>query len=165
MTDSDDSLDDGEIHDELPADLDLTGFVGTYQFPDNSRRRWPGTLYLAVAAILFISWLNFADDGVLVNDGYLWCAIGLAVFGVINWIMAWKVAVKETDALEIAGRHVGFAAGHSSAQMVWRGWLSKPTWRVLVYSTEEPPAARALVLIDGVGGDVLQDLIQDNPQD
>ena len=33
-----------EIRDELPTDLDVTGFVGPYQFPDNSRRRIPAYL-------------------------------------------------------------------------------------------------------------------------
>ena len=40
-----------ELRDELPDDLDTSGFVGPYQFPDNSRRRWPGVIYLVVAAI------------------------------------------------------------------------------------------------------------------
>ena len=38
--------------DELPADLDVTGMVGPYVFPDNSRRRIPGYTYLALAAAL-----------------------------------------------------------------------------------------------------------------
>ncbi len=40
-----------DLRDELPADLDPSVFVGPYQFPDNSRRRWPGVLYLVIAAI------------------------------------------------------------------------------------------------------------------
>ncbi len=35
-----------EIRDQLPSDLDISAFVGPYQFPDNSRRRIPGYLYL-----------------------------------------------------------------------------------------------------------------------
>ncbi len=35
-----------EIRDELPDDLNPAGFVGAYMFPDNSRRRWPGAIYL-----------------------------------------------------------------------------------------------------------------------
>ena len=35
-----------EVRDELPADLDHASFVGAYQFPDNSRRRIPGAIYV-----------------------------------------------------------------------------------------------------------------------
>ena len=36
--------------DQLPEDLDVTGFVGPYQFPNNNRRRIPGAIYLALIA-------------------------------------------------------------------------------------------------------------------
>ena len=39
-----------EQRDTLPEDLDVTGLVGPYIFPDNSRRRIPGYLYLLIAA-------------------------------------------------------------------------------------------------------------------
>ncbi len=32
--------------DELPDELDVSSFVGPYQFPDNSRRRIPGFIYV-----------------------------------------------------------------------------------------------------------------------
>ena len=57
------------------------------------------------------------------------------------------------------------AVGHASAQLGWRGLRSKPTWRILVYSSEEPPTKRGLVLVDGVHGDVLQHFVEDNPED
>ena len=38
--------------DELPDDLNPAGFVGAYLFPDNSRRRWPGAMYIGFAASL-----------------------------------------------------------------------------------------------------------------
>ena len=42
---------DAQDHrDELPDDLDAAGYVGPYQFPDNSRRRIPGAIYLGIAA-------------------------------------------------------------------------------------------------------------------
>jgi hypothetical protein len=34
-----------------------------------------------------------------------------------------------------------------------------------VYSNEEPPTKRGLVLVDGVRGDVLQHFVEDNPED
>ena len=35
-----------DVRDELPEDLDASGYVGPYKFPDNSRRRVPGVIYL-----------------------------------------------------------------------------------------------------------------------
>ena len=67
--------------------------------------------------------------------------------------------------LVAATRAVGFPVGHASAQLGWRGLRSKPTWRILVYSSEEPPTKRGLVLVDGVKGDVLQHFVEDNPED
>ena len=37
-----------EVRDELPRDLDPSGYVGPYKFPDNSRRRVPGVIYLVI---------------------------------------------------------------------------------------------------------------------
>ena len=42
---------DADVRDALPSDLDVTGFVGPYKFPDNSRRRIPGIIYLVIAAL------------------------------------------------------------------------------------------------------------------
>ena len=36
-----------EHRDSLPEELDVTSYVGPYRFPDNSRRRIPGAIYLA----------------------------------------------------------------------------------------------------------------------
>ena len=71
----------------------------------------------------------------------------------------------ERDALVAATRQVGFPVGHASAQMGWRGLLSRPTWRILVYSAEEPPAKRGLVLVDGVDGSIVEWFVEDNPED
>ena len=62
-------------------------------------------------------------------------------------------------------RQVGFPVGHASAQMGWRGLLSRPTWRILLYSAEDPPTQRGLVLVDGVDGEVLEWFVEDNPED
>ena len=45
---------DEEVTDVLPDDLDVHGFVGPYQFPDNSRRRIPGFLYLFFFSCFFL---------------------------------------------------------------------------------------------------------------
>ena len=156
---------DDEIRDELPEDLDAAGYVGPYTFPDNARRRIPGALYLVVAALLVALWATAADDAVLVNDGFLWCAVGLALFGLYCIVSGTKLGTDETDALVAATTAVGFPVGHASAQLGWRGLLSRPTWRVLVFSAEEPPKQRGFVLIDAASGDILDKIVEDNPED
>jgi len=47
----------------------------------------------------------------------------------------------------------------------WRGLRSRPTWRILLYSAEDPPARRGLVLVDGVDGTVVDHYVGDNPED
>jgi hypothetical protein len=152
-----------EQRDVLPDDLDASGFVGPYQFPDNSRRRIPGVIYLGLAAVCAIAYV-VADDSPIVNEGYVWAAIVLAVVGVISVTSGWRMRVDEKEALVQAQRAVNFPVGHASAQQVWHGIRSRPTWRVLCYSTEEPPRQRGLVLVDAVDGRVLEHLVEDNPE-
>jgi hypothetical protein len=154
-----------EIRDELPADLDVTGFVGPYTFPDNGRRRIHGFIHLGVAAALLGLWAAFAGDGVLVNDGYLVVAALLLAAAAYSFATARRLKVRELDALAAAAREVGFPIGHASAQMAWRSLLSVPTWRVLVFSADEPPTKRGLVVVDGATGDVLGSAVEDNPED
>jgi hypothetical protein len=71
----------------------------------------------------------------------------------------------ERDALVAATRVVGFPVGHASAQMGWRGLLSRPTWRILLYSADDPPTRRGLVLVDGVDGGIVDWFVEDNPED
>lgn len=154
----------GELRDELPEDLDR-GFVGPYQFPDNKRRRVPGTLYLILAAGALAIALVAGDDAVLVNRGFIIGAIGLGIIGALHLITAIPMRNDENDALVLATRSVGFPVGHASAQMGWRGFRSRPTWRVLVYSAEDPPEQRGLVLIDAYNGEVVDQLVETNPED
>ena len=157
-----------EIRDQLPHDLNVSEFVGPYQFPDNSRRRIPALLYLGIAGACLLAWFMLgrsqADNSGYVNDGFLLVAVLLASFAVFLLTSSWKLTVKETDALVLASQAVGFAVGHASAQQVWRGWRSRPTWRVLCYSAEEPPFKRGLVLIDAVDGTQVECLVEDNPE-
>ncbi len=152
-----------ELRDELPDDLDSSGFVGPYQFPDNSRRRWPGVIYLVVAAACVAVYVLATDSGV-VNRGWLLGAALLAIAGIISITSGWRMHVDEKDALVAAQHAVGFPIGHASAQQVWRGLRSRPTWRVLCYSTEDPPGRRGLVLVDAVDGSVVQHFVEDNPE-
>jgi hypothetical protein len=151
-----------EIRDELPDDLDPAGFVGPYQFPDNSRRRWPGILYLVIAVLCVVVYLVWEESPV-VNDGWLLGAALLTFVGIFSITSGWRMHVDETEALGAAQGAVGFPVGHASAQQVWRGLRSRPTWRVLCYSAEDPPTQRGLVLIDAVDGRVLEHLVESNP--
>jgi hypothetical protein len=153
-----------EHRDELPADLDAAGYVGPYQFPDNSRRRIPGVLYLVIAAACVVVWVVGHDSSPIVNDGWLWAAGLLALAALISITSGWRMHVDERQALVAAQRAVGFPVGHASAQQVWRGLRSRPTWRVLCYSVEEPPVRRGLVLVDAVDGRVVERLVEDNPE-
>ena len=153
-----------EHRDELPADLDAAGYVGPYQFPDNSRRRIPGVLYLVIAAACVVVWVLGHDSSPIVNDGWLWAAGLLVVAALISITSGWRMHVDERQALVAAQQAVGFPVGHASAQQVWRGLRSRPTWRVLCYSVEDPPVRRGLVLVDAVDGRVVERLVEDNPE-
>jgi len=158
-------MSDAEHRDELPEDLNAADYVGPYQFPDNSRRRIPGILYLSIAVLLITLWASAGDDSVLVNDGFLYAAIGLALFCLYCILAGQPLKTDETDALVAATKSVGFPVGHASAQLGWRGLRSKPTWRILLFSAEDPPATRGFVLVDAVTGDVLDKIVEDNPED
>lgn len=156
---------DAEIRDELPDDLVAAGYVGPYTFPDNDRRRIPAVLYALVAVACFVVWATAGDDAVLVNDGVLAAGIGLLLVAAYSWQAGFHLAVDERDALVAASRAVGFPVGHASAQLGWRGLRSRPTWRILLYSAEDPPRTRGLVLVDGVDGEVLEHFTEANPED
>jgi hypothetical protein len=158
------AVSDDDVRDELPEDLDAAGYVGPYVFPNNSRRRVPGALYLLIAAGLVAVWA-LARGSALLNGGFLVAAGLLAFAGVYSLVSGWDLATDERDALVAATSDLGFPVGHASAQMGWRGLLSRPTWRLLLYSAEDPPSKRALVLVDGVSGTVLERIVEDNPED
>ena len=160
------ALSDADIRDALPDDLNAAGYVGPYLFPNNSRRRVPAILYWVIAALcLGLYFATRGSDPVLVNAGFVAVAIGLTLFGAYSFIAGWDLKVDERDALVAATKQVGFPVGHASAQMGWRGLLSRPTWRILLYSAEDPPDRRGLVLIDGVDGAVVEWFVEDNPED
>ena len=159
----DDGVPGGGVGDQLPADLDPHGYVGPYQFPDNSRRRITGAIYLAVAVGVVVL-VAVSEGSPLLNGGVVVAAVGLAVLGLYHLQAGWPLGVDEAEALVVAIRCAGFPVGHASAQMAWRGLRSRPTWRILVYSNESPPGRRGLVVVDGVDGSVVASHIEDNPE-
>lgn len=160
-----DSVAPDDLRDELPDDLNTDGIVGAYLFPDNSRRRVPGVIYLVLAVVCLVLYLTVGDSSPLVNGGFGWAALALGAMGLLSITSGWRMNVDEKQALVEAQRAIGFPVGHASAQQVWHGLRSRPTWRVLCYSTEEPPRRRGLVLVDAVDGRVLQHLVEDNPEE
>jgi hypothetical protein len=152
--------------DELPAELDVSGYVGQYTFPDIRRRRIPAVMYALLGVGLLALWATHRGGGhVLVNEGTLVAAVALLLIALYHAATAWPLAVRETDALVAAVRRVGFAVGHASAQLGWRGLRSRPTWRILLYSAEDPPLRRGYVIVDAVDGEVVGHFVEDNPED
>jgi len=160
-----DSESDAEVRDQLPADLDAAGYVGPYLFPNNSRRRIAGALYLLIGTASIVIVLLAGSDAVLVNGGFAVGGVALIGFGLYCMQAGWDLAVDENDALVAATREVGFPVGHASAQLAWRGLRSRPTWRILLYSNQTPPDRRGLVLVDGVDGEIMGCFVEDNPED
>lgn len=155
-----------EIRDTLPDDLNAVDNLGPRDFPDNSRRRIPGVMYAVGAVACGVAWFGQRDGGAgTVGSGLAIAALVLAFAAFMSITSGWRMKVDETDALVRATRAVGFAVGHASAQQVWRGARSRPTWRIFCYSTEEPPRKRGLVLVDAVDGDIVEVLVEDNPRD
>lgn len=152
-----------EIRDSLPDDLNITAFSGAYEFPDNSRRRIPGVMYLVLAVVCIVVRVSGGVDSPLVNGGWVAAAVLLGLVGLFSITSGWRMSIDEKQALVLATRAVGFAVGHASAQQVWHGVRSRPTWRVFCYSAEEPPLRRGLVLVDAVNGSVLEKLTEANP--
>lgn len=153
-----------EYVDELPEDLN-PDFVGPHTFPNNNRRRIPAALYLLIGLVCIGLWLGRGDSSPLVNGGTLGAGIGLIIFAAYGMVAGWTLRIDESDALVAASSKAGFPVGHAAAQMVWRGWLSRPTWRILLYSAENPPTRRGIALVDGVDGAVVEWFVEDNPED
>ncbi len=145
--------------DTLPEDLDVTAYVGPYLFPTMERRRIPATMYAILAVLCLLGYL------VSSNGGLLAATIFLAVVAAYHFASAWPLGVDQTEALLIASRTVGFAVGHSSAQLAWRGLRARPVWRILLYSADAPPTMRGLVELDAVDGTVIGDYTEPNPED
>src|SRR5690606_38507250 len=122
-------------------------------------------LYALAGTGCIVAFVVAGDGAVLVNGGVLAAGIALLLFAAYSWQAGFPLDVDERDALVAATRTVGFPVGHASAQLGWRGLRSRPTWRILLYSAEDPPATRGLVLVDGVDGTVLEHFTEANPEE
>ena len=144
--------------DELPEELDIT-VARPYKVPDNRKRRVAAACYVVVAVL---SGAGAATSG---NGGLLAAAGLLALVAVHHLATAWPLELDETGALVASAAAAGFPVGHASAQLSWRGVRSRPVWRVLLYSADEPPSRRGLVELDAVDGEILGTYTEDNPED
>jgi hypothetical protein len=42
--------------------------------------------------------------------------------------------------------------------------MPRPTWRILLYSADDPPEKRGLVLVDGIDGSIVEWFVEENPE-
>jgi hypothetical protein len=144
--------------DELPEELDIT-VARPYKVPDNRKRRIAAWCYVVSAAVCLA---GAVPSG---NGGLLAAAVFLALVAAYHFAAAWPLQLDETGALAASAAAAGFPVGHASAQLAWRGLRSRPVWRVLLYSADEPPSKRGLVELDAVDGAILGTYTEDNPED
>ena len=144
--------------DELPEELDVT-VARPYKVPDNRKRRVAAWCYVVTAAACAA---GAASSG---NGGLLAAAVFLGLVAAHHFATAWPLRLDDTGALAASAAAAGFPVGHASAQLAWRGLRSRPVWRVLLYSADEPPSKRGLVELDAVDGEILGAYTEDNPED
>ena len=99
------------------------------------------------------------------NAGLIAAAIVLGLAGGYQMLAAWPLRLDQTEALTVAARTVGFPVGHTSGQLGFRGLRSRPSWRILLFSADDPPSMRGLVELDGVDGTVQGEYLEHNPED
>ena len=142
----------------IPEDLD-SNVVGEYHVPNTNRRRRAAVVYFVGAVVV----------AVLIAAGALpsamWWTAVVVLIGVSAYHLAaaWNLEVREGAALEIANGNVDFPVGHASASLGFTGWRARPVWNVLVFSADEPPSERALVMVDGISGDVADQFAEPIP--
>jgi hypothetical protein len=130
------------IEEELDSNV-----TAPFTFPSPERRRTSGWVLVVAAAVV-----GFMFDGGWVP--------ALGMLALAGWLFAssWPLRIDEHQALQIAGRNVSFPVGHASAAVTFKGWRSRPRWAVILYSASEPPDERALVVVDAVLGEVVEDV-------
>jgi hypothetical protein len=147
-----------DVTDELPEELDVT-VARPYKVPDNRKRRIAAACYVVAA---LACGAGGAASG---NGGLLAAAVVLALVAAHHLAAAWPLELDETGALAASAAAAGFPVGHAAAQLAWRGLRSRPVWRVLLYSADEPPSKRGLVELDAVNGEIIGTYTEENPED
>lgn len=136
------------IEEELDANV-----VGPYQFPPPTRRRSAGWVFVVAAGVVAAT----------VDGGWL-PSVGLLLLAGWQFSSAWPLNVDEHRALAVAASAVTFPVGHASGAVTFKGWRSRPRWAMVLYSATEPPDQRALVVVDAVDGEVVEDVyVEDVP--
>lgn len=136
-----DLADQVAIEEELDANV-----AGEYRFPSPTRRRFAAWIYLAVGALSV-----FAFEG-----GWI-VALGFGGLALWHFLSSWPMEVDEHRAMTTAAAAVDFPIGHSSASVRFHGWRSRPRWSVVLYSASEPPDRRALIVVDAVTGEIVEE--------
>jgi hypothetical protein len=126
----------------VPEDLD-SGRLGPYRFPDPRRRRIGACIYAFLGLV-----------GLLVLTGSArWAFLGaMLVLALWHWRAAWPLQVSPEQALRVAAGRAPFPIGHSSAAVTFHGLRARPRWHVILYDAANPPAQRALIVVDAVDG-------------
>ena len=132
----------------VPEDLDATQ-RDPYSIPSTRRRRSAAIVYLGAAGLAVAGPAAGLPAGLLVVAGLL------GVLAAWHLVSAWRIAILDPEALEIANREVPMAVGHASAAVGFDGWRARPIWNVLVFSADEPPSQRGLIRVDAVDGKVV----------
>lgn len=148
-----------EYTDELPSDLDVTKYVGPYQFPSPRKRKTAATCIIVISLITIALGINSSNTSLTVAGG-----ISLLI-GLLFFLLGWELNAKDLDALTLAASQAPFSVGHASAQLCFTGWASKPTWRVVVFSSDEPPTQRGLVEISAVTKEITSTFFDMEEQD
>ena len=143
------------------GDVDFTAYV----FPDTWRRRATGAMTAAVGVAGILGYALGRPRTDVVTTGLLVGGVVLVLVGGYFFAAGFRRRLDQGEALVVANREIGFPVGHASAVLGWRGPLARPTWRILLYSAEDPPRRRGLVELDAVTGDVLASYSEDNPED
>jgi len=151
------------LGDALPDDLQPAATRGPYSVPDNARRRKPAVVLAIAAAICGLAYLWRGADGVLVNRGFLYAAIGFALLAIWFRLSAKPVRHWEDEAVGLAKEAAGFEVEHARAQLAWRGVLGRPIWRVLLYGNSGSALRRGVFVVDAHDGGILEKLVEDRP--
>ena len=141
----------------MPEDLDAN-VLGPYEVPDPARRRRAGVVYFVGTAIVLIGMAIGLPTGMWVM------AVILAGIGLYHLAAGHHLEVREVTALTVANRASEHAVGHASAVLGFDGFLARPVWNVLVFSTDEPPSRRGLVRVDGRTGEVIETYAEAVPE-